>query len=203
MQKTNTPPPQQQTNKQKTKQNNKNRVVLTIPILRTLKQQKQKATTTKNKQTNKTPQSQPQTNNASAHTHTNTNKQTNNKTELCLSAARTSRWNGASAGQRTLDHNSSTETGSRGKGMSAVQLYHCQAWTTAVLGRARFASYTGQIHHTACSTAHVRLYQAVSCILGLSRRFCCCTLVPLLGSLANSVRENSNGKHRIAQKHLV
>ena len=39
----------------------------------------------------------------------------------------------------------------------------------AVLGRARFASCAVQIHNTACSTAHVRLYPSVSCILGLRR----------------------------------
>ena len=37
----------------------------------------------------------------------------------------------------------------------------------AVLGRARFTPCTGQIHNTACSTAHVRLYPVVSCMLGL------------------------------------
>ena len=38
----------------------------------------------------------------------------------------------------------------------------------AVISRARFASCTGQIHDTAFSTAHVRLYPVVSCILGLT-----------------------------------
>ena len=37
-----------------------------------------------------------------------------------------------------------------------------------VLGRARFALCTGQINDTACFTAHVRLYPAVWCILGLT-----------------------------------
>ena len=36
-----------------------------------------------------------------------------------------------------------------------------------VLSWARFASCTGQIHDTDCSTTHVRLYPVVSCILGL------------------------------------
>ena len=35
-----------------------------------------------------------------------------------------------------------------------------------VLGRTSFASCTGRIHDAARSTAHVRLYPAVSCILG-------------------------------------
>ena len=38
----------------------------------------------------------------------------------------------------------------------------------AVLGRAHFASCTGEIHDTARSAPHVRLYPAVSCIFGLS-----------------------------------
>ena len=40
--------------------------------------------------------------------------------------------------------------------------------------------YTGQIHDTACYTAHVRLYLALSCILGLN--LCLRSLAPGIGT---------------------